>query len=150
MEYQHIWRKVLAPNEQVKYEFTVGSRYCMIGAVCTVALGLLLAIASFQFGLIIAALGGFYFGFYLKAANVYAFTDKRVLIHKGWLSTQMISTDYQKVTDVMVIEPFLDRIVYHTGSIEIDSAGTNRENIVLKHVERPYEIKKKLDELRTH
>jgi hypothetical protein len=60
------------------------------------------------------------------------------------------SADYQKVTDVMVAEPFLNRIIYHTGSLEIDSAGTNRENIVLNHVERPYEIKKKLNELRVH
>ena len=109
-----------------------------------------LTLGSLTLGIIIAGIGAFYFGFYLKTANAFAFTNKRILVHRGWLSTKLISTDYTKVTDAMVTEPFLDRIIYHTGSLEIDSAGTNRENVVLAHVEHPYEIKKKLDELRHH
>src|SRR3989344_748460 len=148
MNYDHVWKKSLGPNEEVKFEFSVGSRYRMIGMVCLIAIGLLTALGSLMFGVIIAAVGAFYFGFYLKTANAFAFTNKRILVHRGWLSTKLISTDYLKVTDVMVTEPFLDRLIYHTGSLEIDSAGTNRENLVLSHVEHPHEIKKKLDELR--
>ena len=150
MDYDHVWKKSLGPNEEVKFEFSVGSRYRMIWLVVLVVIGLITALGSLTLGIIIAGIGAFYFGFYLKAANAFAFTNKRILVHRGWLSTKLISTDYTKVTDVMVTEPFLDRIMYHTGSLEIDSAGTNRENVVLSHIEHPYEIKKKLDELRHH
>ncbi len=150
MNYDHVWKKSLGPNEEVKFEFSIGNRYRTIGMVVLIVIGLITALGSFTLGVIIAGVGAFYYGFYLKNANAFAFTNKRVLVHRGWLSTKLISTDYQKITDVMVTEPFLDRIIYHTGSLEIDSAGTNRENVVLARIEHPYEIKKKLDELRHH
>lgn len=150
MEHKHIWDKTLGPSEQVKYEFSIGNRYRMFGVVSLVLLGLILMLGSWQLGVFVAAVGAFYFGFYLKASNAYAFTDHRVLVHTGWLSTKMISTEYQKITDVTVKEPILDRLLFHTGGLEINTAGSKGEEIVLKHIERPYEIKKKLDELRGH
>ncbi|MEI6597334.1 MAG: PH domain-containing protein [bacterium] len=90
----------------------------------------------------------FYFGFYLKAANAYAFTNKRVLIHQGWLSTHMISVDYSKITDVHIRESFFAKIITHTGNIAIITAGTTRDQIILGNVNEPYEIKKRLDALK--
>ncbi|MHB1086227.1 MAG: PH domain-containing protein [Minisyncoccota bacterium] len=150
MHYDHIWKKTLGPTESVKYEFTVGKRYrksllitwCVIGGL------FVLTIAGAPFGLFIMALAAFYYGFYLKTANAYAFTDNRVLVHRGWLSTKLITTEYQKITDVTVLEPFFSRVFFHSGSLAINTAGTSSEEIVLKNVENPYEIKKKLDELR--
>ena len=155
MEYQKIWDKVLNPNEQVKYEFSISKRYRKFGSTFFVILGAVLillgifaATGVWVFGLILILVGSGYYGFYLKVANAYAFTDRRVLVHIGWLSTKMISTEYQKITDVTIIEPFLSHILVHTGTLKIDTAGTSKEEIVLKNIERPYEVKKKLDELR--
>ena len=152
MHYEQIWKKTLGPNEAVKHEFSIGNRYRMAGLIiwCIVGALFLLSIIGIFLGLVIIALAAFYFGFYLKAANASAFTDHRVLVHRGWLSTKMISTDYSKITDVTVHEPFFSRVFFHTGSIEIDTAGTNRQDVILKHIEHPYEVKKKLDELRHH
>ena len=148
MDYKQIWGKTLNTSEQVKYEFSVGDRYRMTGLVVWVLIGALLMFSSVQYGMIVILFSVFYFGFYIRAANVYAFTNQRVLVHRGWLSTKLISTDYQKITDVTVHEPFLSRVFFHVGSLEIDTAGTNRKDIVLKNIEHPYEVKKKLDELR--
>ncbi len=150
MSYEQIWKKTLGPNESVKYDFSIGNRYRKIGLIiwCVVGALFLITIVGAPVGIFIIALAAFYYGFYLKTANAYAFTDHRVLVHRGWLSTKLISTDYSKITDVTVHEPFFSRVFFHTGSIEIDTAGTNRKDVILKHIEHPYEIKKKLDELR--
>ena len=151
MEHKRIWDKTLNPNEEVKYEFSVSQRYRMIMLVGWCAIGGMFLLSSFAAGLgfFMVAFSAFYFGFYMKAANAYAFTDRRVLVHRGWLSTKLISIDYSKITDITVHEPLISRLVFGTGAIKIDAAGTNRENVIIGQVESPYEIKKRLDSLRS-
>lgn len=149
MEYQHIWSKVLNPHEEVKYEFSIGKRYRIIAMILMAILAASLLIPPMtRWGIFLLALVFFYYGFYIKVANAYAFTNDRILVHKGWLSTKLVSTEYQKITDVTVHEPFFSRIISKSGSITINTAGTGTHEIVLKNVQNPYEIKKKLDELR--
>lgn len=145
MKYEKIWRKVLAPNEEIKYEFSIGKKYRYFWLILLSIIGLI----TITFGgifLILFAL--FYFGWYLKVANAYAFTNKRVLVHKGWLSTHLISIDYDKITDITVREPFIDRLITKTGHLVINTAGTGFPELILIHIETPYEVKKKLDEIR--
>lgn len=148
MTHEQVWKKTLGSNESVKLAFTVGKRYWMTGLIGWCIFGALLLIGAAPLGIVIILIAAFYYGFYIQAANAYAFTEHRVLIHTGWLSTKLVSIDFSKITDVTVHEPFLSRVLFKTGSIEIDTAGTNREDVILKNVEHPYEIKKKLDELR--
>jgi len=152
MDNQKIWKKTLGATESVKHEFSIGRRYRKICFILWALVGALFLPTIFltPMGIIIIALAAFYYGFYLKVANAYAFTDHRVLIHTGWLSTKLISTEYSKITDVTVHEPFLSRIIFKTGSLQINTAGTSSEEIMLKNVEKPYEIKKRLDDLRGH
>lgn len=145
---KNIWAKILSPNEEIKYEFSIGDRYLKIGLIAGCMLGVILLFLVSWFGIVFILIIGFYYGWYLKKANKYAFTNKRVLIHRGWLSTKLISVDYGKITDIEVQEPFLDKWLYETGSLSINTAGTTLKEVVLKYIENPYEIKKKLDELR--
>jgi uncharacterized membrane protein YdbT with pleckstrin-like domain len=148
MEHQHIWDKTLNPSEQVKFEFSIGNRYRTTGMISMIILGAILLFVNWVPALFFILVGVFYYGYYLKASNAYAFTDRRVLVHKGWLSTKMITTEYQKITDVTVSEEILQKWVFGTGGLAINTAGSRGEEIVLHHIERPYEVKKKLDELR--
>ena len=150
MQYQKIWDKVLNPNEVIKYEFSIGPFYrklCLI-LWCLFSLMFFFSTDTIGVGIIIILLAAFYYAFYLKVANAYAFSGDRVLIHKGWLSTKLISTEYQKITNVTVHDPFFSRIITKTGTLVIDTAGTSGKEIQLTRIERPYEVKKKLDELR--
>ena len=149
LDYEKIWRKTLGPDEEVKYEFSIGKKYRYLGLFSIGLLGLLISIGVVWLGIIIILFGLFYFGWYLKVANAYAFTDKRVLIHRGWLSTKLISVDYDKITDVSVEEPFLDRLITKTGHLSVNTAGTTFHEVILKHIQKPYEIKKRLDSFRT-
>lgn len=146
MEYAKIWEKVLGPEEKVELEFSVGKRYRMFGLALWGVLSLFLLPLG-GLGILTFMVALFYFGFYQRVANAYAFTNKRVLIHTGWLSTATTSVDYHKITDTHVREPFFERLITRTGGLAINTAGTSSKEIVLLHVESPYEIKKKLDAL---
>jgi uncharacterized membrane protein YdbT with pleckstrin-like domain len=147
MNYEKIWQKVLTKDENIEYEFSVGKGYIVTGAVTWGIISLLLLAAYWPVGLLLLLFTQFYFLFYVRAANAYAFTNKHVLVHRGWLSTHTISVDYPKITDVHIREPFTDRVVTHTGSIAIITAGSTTDQIILRHINVPYEIKKKLDAL---
>jgi len=147
MNHQKIWDKVLGKDEVVKHSFSIGDRYIKFNLIIwgVICLPLLFV---FGLGLVIFLILLFYYGFYLRVANVYAFTNKRVLIHTGWLSTHTTSVDYPKITDVRVQEPFFDKLLTHTGNIGINTAGSGNLEVILKHIEKPYETKKILDELK--
>lgn len=147
MTYEKIWQKTLASDEKVEHEFSIGDKYIKFelvlwGVICLPFL-FVMGLGLFFFLIVL-----FYFAFYLRVANAYAFTNKRVLIHRGWLSTHMISVDYSKITDIHIREPFFDRILTHTGNIAIITAGTTTDQITLQHISDPYEVKKKLDALK--
>lgn len=147
MEYQEIWNKTLNTDEKVEFEFSLGKKYLKLGLIVWGILSFILLFAG-GLGIFTFLIAYFFYGFYLKKANAYAFTNKRVLIHHGWLSTKTISIDYQKITDVHVSEPFFDRIFTKTGNIAINTAGSNNLEIILRHIEAPYEVKKRLDSLK--
>jgi uncharacterized membrane protein YdbT with pleckstrin-like domain len=147
MNYDKIWAKTLNSDEKVEFEFSIGKRYIKFWFIVWGFLSLILLFPT-GIGALLFLCVLFYLGFYIKIANAYAFTNKRVLIHRGWLSTKTISIDYQKITDVRIDEPFLDRIFFKTGSIIINTAGSNFSEVFLSHVESPYEIKKRLDILK--
>jgi len=146
MEKSNIWDRTLSSNEVIKKEFSISNSYIKIGLIFWLIFGGILLLGGI--GIFIIPIVLFYYLFYLKQANHYAFTNKRVLIIKGWLSTKLTSIDYDKITDITVLEPFLDRLIYKTGSLAINTAGTSLHEVVLQHIEDPYKIKQELDEIR--
>jgi uncharacterized membrane protein YdbT with pleckstrin-like domain len=163
MDYQEIWQKVLASDETIEYEFSVGKLFRQFNIFIKTFLGIIIAVLLYSFWLILKLpfpeiffgifflyfiFLVFYYGFYLKAANAYALTNKRVLIHQGWLSTDLICVDYNKITDLTVVVPFFESLITGTGDLHIDTAGTPMQEIVLRHIAAPYEIRKKLEEIR--
>lgn len=146
MATKHIWDKVLSPGEEIKFEFSLGKRYISLAKNFWIILGVPLLLL---YGLgVIFIVVGFLWGWYLRRANNYAFTNRRILVLKGWLSTHLTSVDYNKITDVKVKQPFFERVTFKTGRLIINTAGTDLPEIVLVNIENPYEIKKKLDEIR--
>ena len=141
---RNIWTRILTSTEEIKYEFSIGKRYLKIRLIAGCALGVILLFLIPLLGLILILIFYFYYGFYLKKANRYVFTNKRALICKGWLSTKLISIDYNKITDIEVQEPFFEKLFYKTGTISLNTAGTTLKEVILERVESPYKIKKKL------
>ena len=144
MNYQKIWQKTLTNDEKLKHEFSISKRYRIVKIIIWVLLASIFLPYQNTRGLATIAIlfALFYYGFYLKVANAYALTNKRILIHKGWLSTRAISIDYNKITDIIVVEPFFSRIFYKSGHLAINTAGTGLHEIILKNISTPYETKK--------
>lgn len=150
MQYKNIWQKILSEGEEVKHEFSISSKYLTFRLIFWVIIGLIVWISAndFTLGISIVVIAAFYFLFYKKKANAFAFTNKRIVIHTGWLSTHTISIDYNKITDVHMEESFMDKLITKTGNFFIVTAGTGSAPIKLMHIDSPYELKKKLDTLR--
>ena len=146
MSYEQIWQKTLGKDEEVKYEFSIGNKYRRFVLIMWTIISVPLV---FVFGLgVVTFLIALFVWYYMKVANAYAFTNKRVLVHTGWLSTKTVSINYDKITDVTVRENFVDRVLTKSGMLFINTAGTTGQEVALKHIDTPYEVKKKLDELR--
>ncbi len=161
MQYEAIWNKMLNSDEKVQHEFSVGSGHIRTRLIVWG----LLAVAVYVVGNWL--LGGFWFfdaqlfltisagimlwavlyvWFYAKKSHAYAFTTKRVIVHEGWLSTKTTSVDYSRISDVQVREGWFEKIISGVGSLTISNSGDNE--VVLKNVDKPYELKKILDRLR--
>lgn len=147
LKYQQIWSKVLSNGEEVKHEFSISDKFLKLNLVCGIIFSIpLMFLAGFGFFVLTVSL--IYNLWYAKVANAYAFTNKRVLIHRGWLNTSLVSVDYHKITDVFVEQGFLDKIIAKSGNIAIDTAGSNQKAIIIKNIDSPYEAKKILDSLK--
>ncbi len=162
-----ILEKVLSPSEKVKYQFSIGDKYLKTKKIAMICFGSLIffiigSILIYLFKnyemLIIAIIvifwvffvlfSFFYFGWYLKRANIYLITNKRIIIHKGWFCTRVVSVDFIQITDVKVIKPFIEKIIYKTGTLKINTAGMEIHPIILHHIENPFDIKRILNEIR--
>ena len=162
-----ILEKILNPGEEIKYQFSLGERYLKITKIITIVIGALILLLIGVFilpifkidimiivliiGACLGLLVGFsflYFGWYLKRANIYIITNKRVIVHRGLFSTRLITVTFREITDLKVIQSFADRIIYRTGILKINTAGMEAHPIVLSHIENPYMLRKKISELR--
>jgi uncharacterized membrane protein YdbT with pleckstrin-like domain len=134
LNYLYIWDRTLNPDEKVLYETNISIRYIFVYLFITFVL--------FSFLIFPIPVILFYYLFYIRVANAYCFTNKRVLIHKGWLSRKLISIEYPRITDVHVIEPFIDRFITGSGNIIINTAGTRNYESIIENVDNPNEVKK--------
>jgi uncharacterized membrane protein YdbT with pleckstrin-like domain len=78
--------------------------------------------------------------------NAYALTEKRILIHTGWLSTKSTSISYDKIIEISVSESFINKKFTNSGNLVIKTSGIGHD-IILKYIEAPYEVKKMIDRL---
>lgn len=99
------------------------------------------------FFLIVIPVLGFYHLYYLRISNEYFFTNQRILIKKGWISTKTISIHYNRITDISVTQNMLDRIL-RIGTMAISTAGSEGYEVTLKHISKPYLLKKRLFSLK--
>lgn len=150
MEYQKVWEKVLNPDEKVEYEFSFSNKYRKTVLIVWSIVSLLFLLLHWIWLGIFIFLIVLFWWYRVKIANAYAFTDRRVVVHKGWLSTKTTTVDYDKIVEVSVKEPFTERKFYGSGNLYIKTAGNIIHDLTLAHINAPYEVKKRLDQLRNN
>jgi hypothetical protein len=98
-------------------------------------------------GLAAAMVVAFIKSFHLYHSNRYLFTTRRVIIKRGIFSVKVTAALYDKITHIEVDQSFTDRFLLHHGKVIINTAGMNKEGIVLKFVDYPLELKNLLERL---
>ena len=158
------WKKYLSEEEKIIFEFSLAKKYLaflrsqwlgysfvllFISLFCLKSkflffelLGYLLLFVSFLFFIV-----SLFIPFYLTKSNQFALTNKRFLAKRGWLSVNLTSIPYSKITDISVSQNFWEKTLFDCGKISIDTAGSPGPEIVLEKIENPFFIKTKIDEL---
>lgn len=147
MKKQYNWENDINQGENVVLSFGTSEKYIKVSIALSIVLGLLL-MYPFGEGIIIILGGLFFFGYHERRANNYALTNKRLIIHQGLIHKTTTSIEYSQITDIIISEPFFDRVMTGSGIISINTAGSSVTEVRLKHVENPQEIKKKIFELK--
>jgi len=89
----------------------------------------------------------FYNLYYLRISNEFVFTNRRILIKTGWISTRVISISYNRITDVSITQSLVDRLL-SIGTLAISTAGSEGYRASLSHITKPHDKKKLLHELK--
>lgn len=98
-------------------------------------------------GIGVAGIFGFFKTFLEYHAHRYLLTTRRVIIKKGFFAVQLTSALFDKITHIEVDQSFIDKVVYHHGTIVINTAGMNKGEITLTYVDYPIELKNLLERL---
>ena len=75
----------------------------------------------------------------------YAITSERILYSRGIFSEQFKSARYNMITDVALRQSLWDKIC-NTGTLAIDTAGTDQYEIRYRKVNKPFELEKLIND----
>ena len=142
------WQRFLLPGEKMIHMFGVSGLYvatfwggplllalvlaAMVGISNPVLGGLLLIVVA-------TALIPIFYLFYFVH---YAITDRRVMSREGIFHKRFVTVSLRSITDVSITEPFLQRLITHTGTIAVNTAGSPGVELYYRHVRHPFERRK--------
>lgn len=98
-------------------------------------------------GLVLETLFAYFKTIWMFHAHRYLLTTRRVMIKEGFFSVKITSALYDKVTHIEVDQSFYDRIIMRHGSIIINTAGANKDEIRIECVDAPIDFKNLLERL---
>lgn len=101
---------------------------------------------------LVLGLGGMFLIAVIKSmhtyhANRYLLTTRRVIIKKGLIAVKLTAALFDKITNLVVEQSIVDRLLMHHGTIVVNTAGVSKGEIVLKYVDYPLELKNLLERL---
>jgi len=76
----------------------------------------------------------------------YALTNQRLMYSAGIFTERFKSANYAYITDIELYQSFWDKIM-NTGTVKINTAGTDRYEIRYRKISAPIDLKKKINDL---
>lgn len=98
-------------------------------------------------GLIMAVVAALLKTFWTYHAHRYLLTTRRVIIKDGFFTVKLTSALFDKITHIEVKQSLIDRLIMRHGSIIINTAGGQKDEIKLNFVDAPIEFKNLLERL---
>lgn len=98
-------------------------------------------------GLILAIIAGLIKALLTYHSNRYLLTTRRVIIKKGYFSVKLVSALFDKITHIEVDQSLMDRMIMKHGTIIVNTAGSNKDELKIVFVDYPIEFKNMLERL---
>lgn len=98
-------------------------------------------------GLIIATILAWWRMWILDISTKYLLTTRRIVVKRGVLTVKIAGALYNKITHIEVEQGFVDRIFLNHGTVLVNTAGSNKDELVLQYIEAPIEFKNLLERL---
>jgi uncharacterized membrane protein YdbT with pleckstrin-like domain len=146
INFTYNWSKIFAPEETMQKEFGVSSLYLNALLACALLVGIAICFVSVYAGILLFVLLVL-FWFYMKKAKHYAFTNKRLILVDALIGENVVSVDYNQITDITLEQSVIGQIG-KWGTIIINTAGNNAPSYTLSFIHNPQEIKQALDAIR--
>lgn len=156
------FQKYLSDNEELVVVTGYGSTYLrqkfilqiILPGIIWIILGLVLAIYQkfnpgygLLLGMIVSCLFSWLQTWITYQSHRYLLTNRRVIIKEGFVKIKLSSALYDKVTHIEVVQGLVDRLFLKHGKIIINTAGSNKDELVLDFVEEPIQFKNILERL---
>lgn len=74
-------------------------------------------------------------------------TNHRIIEVQGVISKRTISSNFVSITDIIVKQDPVERFIFNTGTIYINTAGSPQAEIILLGIDNPYLYKQKIRDL---
>lgn len=118
----------------------IGIFWVVPGVISLVFAWVVLWVVSIPLGsvLLVVPAAFFFAAILFRYFTHYVITDQRVMSRVGIIHKRFITVDLRSVTDIAVHESFLERILTRTAIIDLNTAGSDRIELVLKHVKKPF------------
>ena len=152
------------PNETVREEFTVANSYTTAQVIVAILVPVIfygLYLGALQIGILngfeesfravaqsvfvfVGLVLGLYLvlsAIYLRLARHYFVTNERIIQVIGWLAQSSISIEYASITDMTVNQDVFERFLITSGTLNIDTAGSPSDEIMLHHIAKPYQLR---------
>jgi uncharacterized membrane protein YdbT with pleckstrin-like domain len=147
--------KHLGSNEKVIMRFRPSRKsflgeYIMIIILMLFAFGFFMTIimTALAYMILVASLILLIKTEYKIWSKAYAITDARVMMSEGIFTERFKSCVYSNITNLGLKQSFFDKIM-NTGTISIDTAGSDSTELILRRISRPFEVKKKISDMQS-
>jgi len=137
------FKKFLTSKEKVIEIFSIGDNFFKLYFYW----GVFLSIISFGLLLLPFLFLYFYYRFYFKRSYLYALTDKRIIALIGFVNKKVISVDYKNITDLNIKQNLFERWL-KIGNIYVNTAGSTEKELILKNIQHPEEVVRKINEFK--
>lgn len=138
--------KMYLRHQYIFYVLFPGAIFILLGLGIAYVTGFNLGV-GLVLGLLVALLVAFLKVWVLNMANKYLLTTRRVIVKRGFLAVRIASALYDKITHIEVDQGFMDRMFLNHGTIIINTAGTSKDELILRFVEAPIQFKNLLERL---
>ena len=143
------WQRFLLPGEKPLHMFGISRLFIVVfwvgpGLIATAAAAWVLIVLSVPLGAILMVVPASFFlaAILYRYFTHYVITDKRAMSRAGIIHKKFITVDLKSVTDITVRESFLERVLVGTAMIDLNTAGSDRVELVLKHVRKPFALRR--------